>query len=97
MWLVFSKIDFDEKDYTVDELTKAKSLLEKLENCSVGKLAAKRKEAFGGLITNSINNMGQTSNTNTGSVMEMVSGLAGQKGVGGIGGIANMAGQFLNK
>ena len=97
MWAVFSLVnsDFSEKDYTVEELKQATSLLEKLENCSSGKLAAKRKEAFGGLIMNSINNMGNNSNANTGSVMEMVSGLATQKGVGGIGGIANMATQFL--
>lgn len=97
MWALFNMIDFTEKDYTVEELTQAKSLLEKVENCSTGKLAAKKREAFSGLVMDSINNMGTQTNANTGSVMEMVSGLATQKGVGGIGGIANMATQFLGK
>lgn len=99
MWAVFNMImgDFSDKDFTVEELKQATALLEKLDNCSAGKMAAKRKEAFGGLIMDSVNNIGNQSNTNTGSVVEMVSGLATQKGAGGIGGIANMATQFLGK
>lgn len=95
MWTLFDMIDFDNKDYTRTEASQAVALLQKATNCSGNKLAAKRLETFGGFITSTISNMGQT--TNTGTVMDAVSSIVGQSGVGGLGGLATVASQFLDK
>ncbi len=92
---IFEKIDFDEKDYTKSEASQAAALLQKSANCSGSKLAAKRLESFGGFITGAIGNMGQK--TNTGSVMEAVSGVVGSSGLGGLGNLAGIATQFLDR
>ena len=54
-------------------------------------------EAFGGFVTNTIGNMGQK--TNTGSVMDAVTGVLGNSGggLGNLGGLATVATQFLDK
>lgn len=95
IWTVFDMIDFENKDYTRTEASQAVALLQKASNCSGNKLAAKRLETFGGFITNTISTMGQP--TNTGSVMEAVSGIVGQTGISGLGGLATVASQFLDK
>lgn len=95
MWTLFDLIDFENKDYTQGEASQAAALLEKATKCSTNKLAAKRLETFGGFITNTIGNLGKTTNTDT--VMNAVSGIVGQSGWGNIGGIANVAAQFLDK
>ncbi len=95
MWTLFDMIDFENKDYTQGEASQAAALLEKAAKCSTNKLAAKRLETFGGFITNTINNVGKP--TNTESIMGAVSGVVGQTGLGNIGGIANVAAQFLDK
>ena len=95
MWTLFDMIDFENKDYTQGEASQAAALLEKATKCSTNKLAAKRLETFGGFITNTIGNLGKTTNTDT--VMNAVSGIVGQSGWGNIGGIANVAAQFLDK
>jgi hypothetical protein len=92
---IFEKINFDEKDYTKGEASQAAALLQKAANCSGSKLAAKRLESFGGFITGTIGNMGQK--TNTGSVMEAVSGMVGSSGLGGLGNLAGIATQFLDR
>ena len=95
MWTLFDMIDFDNSDYTRSESSQAVALLQKATNCSGNKLAAKRLESFGGFIKNTISNAGQT--TNTGNIMDAVSGLVNQSGLSGVGGLANIATQFLDK
>ncbi len=98
LWTIFDMINFDESDYTKSEASQAQALLQKSKNCSGSKLAAKRLETFGGFVTSTIGNMGQT--TNTGTVMDAVSGVlknSGGGGLGNLGGLANVATQFLDR
>lgn len=95
IWDVFAGIGFTDADFTKSEASQAAALLQKVDKCSDAKLAARRKAAIGGFVTGTISNLGQP--TNTGSVMDAVTGIMGQKGVGGIGGLANIATQFLDK
>ena len=90
-------INFDESDYTKSEATQAQALLQKAANCSGNKLAAKRLESFGGFVTSTIGRLGQK--TNTGSVMDAVSGVISNSGggLGNLGGLATVASQFLDK
>ena len=93
---IFNAIDFEEKDYTKTEATQASALVEKSAKCSTSQLAAKRMESFGGFITNTIGTMGQK--TNTGSVMEAVTGAVGSSGLGGlVGSFGGIAGQLLDR
>jgi len=95
MWDLFAIIDFGDADYTKSEASQAAALRQKVDKCSDAKLLAQKKAAVGGFITGTISNLGQP--TNTGSVMEMVSGIMAQKGVGGVGGLANIATSLLDK
>lgn len=95
MWVLFDMINFDDKDYTRAEASQAQALRQKAANCSGNKLAAKRLESVGSFVKSSIANAGQT--TNTGSIMDAVSGLVNQSGLSGVGGLANVATQFLDK
>ena len=95
MWDLFAIIDFGDADYTKSEASQAAALRQKVDKCSDAKLLAQKKAAVGGFITGTISNLGQP--TNTGSVMEMVTGIMGQKGVGGVGGLANIATTLLDK
>lgn len=96
LWDIWGMITFNDSDYTKSEASKAEALNEKAKKCSPTKLAQRRMEQFGGFVQNTIGNMGQT--TNTGSVMETVSGIVGQTGIGGtLGGLAPVVGQFLDK
>ena len=95
MWALFDMINFDNQDYTRSEASQAVALLQKATNCSGNKLAAKRLESFGTFIKSNIANVGQS--TNTGNVMDAVSGLVNQSGLSGVGGLANIATQFLDK
>ena len=96
LWDIWEMIPFDEKDFTKSEATQALALQTKADKCSDKKLAARRLETYGGFVKNAVGNIGQT--TNTGSIMETVSGIVGQTGIGGtIGGLAPVVGQFLDK
>lgn len=95
MWDLFALIDFGDADYTKSEASQAAALRQKVDKCSDAKLLAQKKAAVGNFITGTISNLGQP--TNTGSVMEMVTGIMGQKGVGGVGGLANIATSLLDK
>ncbi|MBO4479997.1 MAG: hypothetical protein J5742_00025 [Alphaproteobacteria bacterium] len=96
LYTIFDAIDFTEQDYTRTEASQAQALLQKAANCSGSQLAAKRLESFGGFIKNTIGNMGQK--TNTGSVMDAVSGVVGNAGIGGmLGSFGSVATQLLDK
>lgn len=98
MWNIFDMINFDEDDYTKSELSQATALRAKAANCAPSKLAAKKLETYGGFVTSTIGNMGQS--TNSGNVMDAVSGVlknTGGGGLGNLGGLANVATQFLDR
>ncbi len=92
---IFNLIDFSEDDYTKQEATMAAALIAKIENCSDAKLSAKKRAMWGQFLTDTISNMGQS--TNTGAIMQQVSGIS-SSGLGGamqsLGGIAT---QFMDK
>ena len=96
LWTLFELIDFEEKDYTRAEASKALALLQKAQNCSGTKLAAKRLESFGGFLVNTVGNLGQK--TNTASIMDAIPNLVGPGGgAGKLGGIAPVVTQFLDR
>ena len=95
---VFNLIDFSESDYTASELTMASKLMAKIENCSNAKISAKKRAMWGEFLTGTISSMGQK--TNSGTIMQMVSGVVPNVGNGGgFGGamqsLSGIAGQFL--
>jgi len=98
---IFGLIAFDTEDYTKAELSKVKKLIEKSERCAPEKLAAAKRELYGGFLTQTIGSIG--TKTNTGSIMEQVSSVAGSMGGGGgnaLGVMSSMLpslGQMLDK
>lgn len=95
MWTIFDMVDFDNADYTRSESSQAVALLQKASNCSGTKLAAKRLEKSMGFIQNTINNIGQP--TNTADIMGAVQTIVGQSGGGALGNLTTVAAQFLDK
>ncbi len=95
---IFSLIDFTQADYTASEWATASKIMEKFENCSTVKLNARKKEAMGNFLANTVGGLGQK--TNTGSVMEMVQSVTSGMGGGGgfnLGGLTNVAGQLFQQ
>lgn len=97
---LFNLIDFETRDYTADEAARASAILSKVENCSYAKLSAKKKAMWGNMLNTTISTLGQP--TNTGSIMEQVSGIVGNMGgSSGLGGTLNSLGgiatQFLGQ
>lgn len=87
---VFAKIPFSAEDYTKSEAEQIKSLMEKTERCEPGKLNAKKRELWGGFLTNTIGQVG--SGVGVSGVSDVMQ-MATQFGSGG-GGVSGMLGQF---
>ncbi len=77
---IFNLVDFTESDYSESELTMASRLMAKIETCSYSRLSAKKRQMWGEFLTSTINSLGEP--TNTGSIMQTVSGIAGGGGLG---------------
>jgi hypothetical protein len=93
---IFNLVDFVEADYTTSELTMATKLLSKVESCSSARLSAKKKALWSAFLADTVNNMGQK--TNTGGIMEQVSAISsGGGGLGSLGSFGSIAAQFMNK
>lgn len=92
---VFNLVDFTNADYSKDDATQAQKLTDKIEKCSYAKLDAKKKAIWGEFLVNTIGNVGQK--TNTGTIMQSVSGIASSGGLGGLSSLGGIASQFLNK
>lgn len=93
---IFNLVDFAKEDYTKQEMTMAGKLMDKIENCSNAKLSDKKKAMWGEFLTTTIGSVGQR--TNTGAIMETVSGIANTKGgLGGLSSLGAIATQFLDK
>lgn len=93
---IFNQIGFVEADYTKSEANQAAKLIARIEQCSDAKLSAKKREMWGSFLIDTVNNIGQP--TNTGSIMEMVSGVAGSGNIGSaVGTLGSVATQFMMK
>lgn len=91
---VFNLIDFSAEDlYGANEVTMFGNLTNKIEKCSDAKLSARKRQMWGEFLTDTITNLGQP--TNTGTIMDAVSGITSGGGLGSIGNIGNLAVQFL--
>ena len=87
-------IDFSAEDlYGANEVTMFGNLTNKIEKCSDAKLSARKRQMWGEFLTDTITNLGQP--TNTGTIMDAVSGITSGGGLGSIGNIGNLAVQFL--
>lgn len=96
---VFAKIPFNEEDYTEAEAKKISKLMDKMNKCAPGKMAAARREMYGNFLTQTLGNVGQTSGAaGTASVLEAVSGLGGSGDLKSmLPSLGNMATQALDK
>ncbi len=87
---IFNLIDFTEEDYTsASELKMAANLMAKIEKCSYSKLSAKKREMWGEFLTNTINSLGEP--TNTGNIMQSVSSFSSGGLSGGLGSLGSIA------
>jgi len=87
---IFAKIPFSTADYTKSEAAQVKALIEKTERCAPSKISAKKRELWGGFLTNTISSVGTTAGVSgVSDVMQM----ATQFGAGG-GGVSSMLGNF---
>lgn len=94
---VFNLIDFTTEDYTAEDAKMVTRLNEKMEKCAPAKLSAKKAAMWGDFVMGAVGTIGQ--NTNTGSLMETVSGLVSSGG--GMGGalqsLSGVATSLLDK
>ena len=75
---IFALIPFTDEDYTVSEAAKIAQFKAKAERCAPGKIKAAKRELYGNFVTQTLNNMGQTSGAaGTASVLEAVSSMGG--------------------
>lgn len=96
---VFGKISFGDADYTKREAQQVARLREKYQKCAPEKVSAAKRELYGGFLTQTLGNVGQTSGAaGTADVLNAVSSIGGS---GNIGNISNALlpslGQMLDK
>lgn len=90
---IFNLIDFSMDDYYgANDATMWTNLINKIEKCSDVKLSARKRQLWGEFLTDTINSLGQP--TNTGSIMDAVSGITSGGGLGSMS-IGSLAAQFL--
>ncbi|MDW2958328.1 MAG: hypothetical protein R8M37_00770 [Alphaproteobacteria bacterium] len=93
---VFNLVDFSQADYSKDDFSKAQKIMDKIEKCSYAKLDERKKAMWGEFLVNTIGNVGQK--TNTGTIMQSVSGIASGGDLGsGLGALGGVAAQFMNR
>lgn len=90
---IFNLIDFVEADYTAQEAKMASTLISKIENCSYAKISAKQRALWGDFLVSTMGNLGQK--TNTGTILQTVSGVANSGGSGALQSLGSIATQFL--
>ena len=78
MYDIFVKIPFGSEDYTRAEAKKIAVLTEKAQRCAPSKLAAAKRELYGGFLTQTLSGVGQsTGAAGTTSVLDAVSSMGG--------------------
>ena len=71
----------------------ASTLISKIENCSYAKISAKQRALWGDFLVSTMGNLGQK--TNTGTILQTVSGVANSGGSGALQSLGSIATQFL--
>lgn len=92
---IFNLVDFTTADYTPSEMTMATRLMDKIEKCSYSRLSAKKRQMWGEFLTDTINNLGEPTNTST--IMQSVGSLTTGGLSGGLGSIGALATQVLSR
>jgi len=87
---VFGRLPFNDDDYTKSESKKITQLKEKAQRCAPERIAAAKRELYGGFLTQTLSSVGQSSGAaGTSSVLDAVSAM------GGSGDIKSMATSVL--
>ena len=96
---IFVKIPFTDEDYTKAEARKIAELKEKAQRCAPAKVAAAKRELYGGFVTQALSSIGQTTGTaGTSSVLETVSSMGGSGDVKSmLPSLGSMATQLFDK
>ena len=96
---IFGKIPFSDDDYTKSEAKKIAALKEKAQKCAPAKLAAAKRELYGGFLTQTLSSVGQTTGAaGTSSVLQAVSSMGGSGDIKSmLPSLGSMAMQTLNK
>ncbi len=92
---VFNLVDFSQADYTPTEATMAAKLIAKIEKCSYSKLNAKKKAMWSDFLVDTISGVGEK--TNTGAIIQTVSGVANSGGMGALQSLGGFATQFMDR
>ena len=97
MWDIFSMVsaEFAEEDYLADEISTYNKLMEKAEKCAPSRIKARKKEAYAGFIIDAVSNAGKK--TNTGTILEAVSGLTQGGTASGMQTLLPVVTQFLDR
>ena len=75
---IFERIPFSNADYTKAEAKKIAQLKEKAGRCAPSKIAAQKRELYGGFLTQTLSSVGQsTGAAGTASVLDAVSSMGG--------------------
>lgn len=75
---IFAKIPFTDEDYTKAEAKKIAQLKEKAQRCTPDRIAAAKRELYGGFLTQTLSSVGQsTGAAGTSSVLDAVSSMGG--------------------
>lgn len=96
---IFGKISFGDADYTKREAQQIAKLKEKYQKCAPEKQNAAKMEMFGGVLTQTLGNVGQsTGAAGTGDIINAVSSMGGSGNVSSmLPSLGQMATQFLDK
>ena len=75
---IFGRLPFTDDDYTKSEAKKVANLKDKAQRCAPAKIAAAKRELYGGFLTQTLSSVGQSSGAaGTASVLEAVSSMGG--------------------
>lgn len=96
---VFGKISFSDADYTKQEAQQVARLREKYQKCAPEKVNAAKRELYGGFLTQTLGNVGQTSGAvGTADVLNAVSSMGGNSDINSISNaLLPSLGQMLDK
>ena len=96
---IFGKISFGDEDFTKSEASKVAKLKDKMEKCAPHKINAAKRELWGGFLTKTLGNVGQSSGAaGTSAVIEAVSSMGGSGSLQSIlPSLGQMATQTLEK
>ena len=96
---IFGRLPFTDDDYTKSEAKKIAALKEKAQKCAPAKIAAAKRELYGGFLTQTLSSVGQsTGAAGTSSVLDAVSSMGGSGDIKSIlPSLGTMATQMLDK